>query len=302
MKARSLSLHGCLSKLNKVCSVQSTGSRAFSTAFDPWHYLHYDTARRDQANSFRKVWQNDVGDFKRSLSAEEIQQFEEKLAGSEGFDQFYKKMQDLFSPRRHEAIRRSRTWDFTSNQLLRFQQSDHNALSKIVFDTDDVFVDEFQTKYLLYPQHDINGLLVDFDLCDLRLMCALQAIDMYGGPAIMPVFGCRKNYHFAIPDPTQHTAHWLTCMHGDKHTLYDLVLVTSITAIKENKKINQLWFRDKLESLQPNALKEEEFREYAQEFSLMDTETFNDKLERAFVAFQTDAGVSQVEPVFKTDI
>lgn len=34
----------------------------------------------------------------------------------------------------------------------------------------------------------------------------------------------------------------------------------------------------------------------------MDTDTFNDRLDRAFVAFQTDDGVSELKPRFDTDI
>ena len=50
------------------------------------------------------------------------------------------------------------------------------------------------------------------------------------------------------------------------------------------------------------AIKEEEWREYAKEFMMLDTNTFNDKLDRAFAAFQTDDGVSELEPKFKTEI
>ena len=35
---------------------------------------------------------------------------------------------------------------------------------------------------------------------------------------------------------------------------------------------------------------------------MLDTSTFNDKLDRAFAAFQTDDGVSELEPKFKTEI
>ena len=82
-------------------------------------------------------------------------------------------------------------------------------------------------------------------------MCALQAIDVYGGPQLSPIFGCRNNYHYNIPDPNGHSAYWLNCLY-DKITQHDVVLISVLSAIKENKPINQLYFREKLESLEPN--------------------------------------------------
>ena len=50
------------------------------------------------------------------------------------------------------------------------------------------------------------------------------------------------------------------------------------------------------------AMKDDEWRELAKEFMTMDTDTFHDKLDRAFVAFQTDEGVSELRPRFDSDI
>ena len=49
------------------------------------------------------------------------------------------------------------------------------------------------------------------------------------------------------------------------------------------------------------ALKDPSFRPYAEEFMTMDTDSFHDKLDRAFIAFQTDEGVSELKPRFDTD-
>jgi len=289
------SLHGSLTNISKQC-----GPRRFSTAFDPFHFLHYDTAKRDQSAAFHKVWHNDIGDFKKHLSAEEIQEFEYRVSRSEAFDEFYAKMRELMSPRRHDAIRNTRSWRLTYDQIVQFWNDDDQALTKLVFDDDDTFTAQFKDKYL--AENDTHALLRDFELSDLRFMCAVQAIEIYGGPKINAVFGCRNNYHYNIPEPVGHSAHWMSCLY-DRNTLYDVVLVTAFSAMKEKKAINQLYFKDKLASLENNALKEEEWREYAQEFANMDTMTFNDKLDRAFVAFQTDAGVSELRPRFNnTDI
>mmetsp|Transcript_5786 Transcript_5786/g.5062 ORF Transcript_5786/g.5062 Transcript_5786/m.5062 type:complete len:306 (+) Transcript_5786:18-935(+) len=276
-----------------------------STAFDPWHYLHKDTVRKEQAQSFRKVWKNDIGDFKKSLSPQEIQLFEDKVAKSESFEEFYAKMKELFSPRRHHAIKTTKTWEFTQTQMIKYLNTDSNALISIIFDDDETFTNEFRNKYLLSEiEGKDDGLLSMFPLSDLRFMSSCIAIDIYsnGKTTITPIFGCRNNYHFNIPDPNGHSAHWLSCLYANKTTLYDIVLISVLNAIKENKPINQLYFKDKLQSLEQNALKEDEWREYAQEFMAMDTDTFNDRLDRAFVAFQTDDGVSELKPRFDTDI
>merc|ERR1712087_134973 len=71
---------------------------------------------------------------------------------------------------------------------------------------------------------------------------------------------------------------------------------------KEGAPVNQLWFRNKLEAMEDNALKDPSWRTYAEEFMTTDTASFYDKLDRAFVAFQTDEGVSELNPRFDTDI
>jgi len=273
-----------------------------STAFDPWHYLHQDTVKRDQSESFRRVWKNDIGDFKRSLTASEIEQFEERVSKTEGFDDFYAKMIELFSPRRHHAIRNTRTWAFTHCQLVEYLKADDEALIKMVFAEDEVFEEQFMAKYL--SPMDRTGLLTDFSFADLRFMCAVQAIDIYGGedgPKLSAMFGCRRHYHHNLPDPDGHSAHWINCLY-DKVTQHDVVLITVLNAMKEGRAIDQLYFRDKLSSMDSNAMKDDEWRELAKEFMTMDTDTFHDKLDRAFVAFQTDEGVSELRPRFDSDI
>ena len=111
-----------------------------STAFDPWHYLHHDTVKKEQAESFRKVWKNDIGDFKKSLSPKEIELFEEKVQKTDSFEEFYAKMKELFSPRRHDAIRTTRTWEFTKKQLIEYLNNDKNALQNVIFNDDDYFI------------------------------------------------------------------------------------------------------------------------------------------------------------------
>jgi len=273
-----------------------------STAFDPWHYLHQDTVRRDQSESFRRVWRGDIGDFKKSLTAEEIQKFEDRVLKAEGFDAFYAKMVELFSPRRHHAIRNTRTWAFTRHQLLDYLKEDEQALTNMVFADDAVFEQQFMAKFL--TPRDSTGLLTDFSFADLRFMCAVQAVDIYGGedgPRLSAVFGCRRNYHWNLPDPDGHSAHWIGCQH-DTVTAHDVVLITALNAMKEGRAIDQLYFRDKLDSMHSNALKDDEWRELAKEFMTMDTDTFHDKLDRAFVAFQTDEGESELRPRFDSDI
>ena len=49
-------------------------------------------------------------------------------------------------------------------------------------------------------------------------------------------------------------------------------------------------------------MKDDEWRGLAKEFMTMDTDTFHDQLDRAFVAFQTDEGVSELRPRFDSDI
>lgn len=241
-------LHGLSKRANNLYNIQCRTS----TAFDPWHYLHQDTVRKEQAESFRKVWKNDIGDFKQSLSPEEIQLFNDKVAKSESFEEFYSKMKELFSPRRHHAIRTTKTWEFTTEQTVKYLNNNKNAISNIIFDDDDSFISEFKNKYLLSEIEKDDGLLSMFPLSDLRFMCSCIAIEVYGGPSISPVFGCRNNYHFNIPDPNGHSAHWLTCLYSNKTTLYDIILISVLNAIKENKPINQLYFKEKLQSLEQN--------------------------------------------------
>merc|ERR1712079_991285 len=97
---------------------------------------------------------------------------------------------------------------------------------------------------------------------------------IYGGedgPKLSAMFGCRRHYH-------------------------------RNQRLKEGRAIDQLYFRDKLTSMESNAMKDDEWRELAKEFMTMDTDTFHDKLDRAFVAFQTDEGVSELRPRFDSDI
>jgi len=273
-----------------------------STAFDPWHYLHHDTAKKEQSESFRKVWRNNIGDFKQALTAEEVQMFEERVGKTEGFDEFYAKMRELFSPRRHHAIRTTRTWQFTRRQIDEFAARDESALATLMFGGDEEFEREFVAKHL--RPCDSEGLLSDFVVADLRFQCAVQALDAYtgdSGPRLSPVFGCREHYHFNLPDASGHSAHWLECMFSDRVTKHDLVLLTVLCAVKEGAPVNQLWFRSKLEAMEDNALKDPGWRPFAEEFMTTDTDSFHDKLDRAFVAFQTDEGVSELKPRFDTD-
>ena len=162
-------------------------------------------------------------------------------------------MKELFSPRRHHAIRTTKTWQFTTDKVLEYLNDDKNALINIIFNDDKIFISEFKNKYL-FSECDgkTGGLLSMFPLSDLRFMSACCAIDVYGGPKMSAVFGCRNNYHYNIPDINGHSAHWLNCLFSNKSTLYDIILISSLNAIKENKPINQLYFKEKLQSLDQN--------------------------------------------------
>jgi len=293
------SLHGLRSASQRLQYIQCRQS----TAFDPWHYLHHDTVKKEQSESFRKVWKNNIGDFKQGLTAEEVQMFEERVQQTEGFDEFYAKMKELFSPRRHHAIRTTRTWQYARRQVAEFAQRDESALTLLMFGDDTEFEDEFAAKYL--RPGDSEGLLSDFVFADLRYLCAVQALDAYvgeEGPRLSAVFGCRERYHFNVPDACAHSAHYLDCMYSDRVSKHDLVLLSVLCAVKEGAPVNQLWFRNKLEAMEDNALKDPSWRTYAEEFMTTDTDSFYDKLDRAFVAFQTDEGVSELNPRFDTDI
>merc|ERR1719373_387946 len=222
------SLHGLQ---QRVCQRLHHVQYRQSTAFDPWHYLHQDTVKRDQSESFRRVWKNDIGDFKRSLTASEIEQFEERVSKGEGFDDFYAKMVELFSPRRHDAIRNTRTWAFTHCQLVEYLKEDEQALVQMVFGDDEEFERQFMSRFL--TPMDSAGLLADFEFADLRFMCAVQAIDIYGGdggPKMTAVFGCRRHFHHNMPCPDGHSAHWINCLY-DKVTMHDVVLITALNAM-----------------------------------------------------------------------
>jgi len=295
------SVHGLHARVRQQVGLQHVSCRQ-STAFDPWHYLHQDTVKRDQTESFRRVWKNDIGDFKRSLTASEMAQFEERVSRGEGFDDFYAKMVELFSPRRHHAIRNTRTWAFSRRQIGEFLKEDERALVDLVFGDDEQFESQFRSRFL--TPMDSTGLLADFSFADLRFLCAVQAIDIYGGddgPKLSAIFGCRRHYHHQLPDPDGHSAHWINCLF-DKATMHDVVLITALNAMKDGRPIDQLYFREKLDSMHSNAMKDDEWRELAKEFMTMDTDTFHDKLDRAFVAFQTDEGVSELRPRFDSDI
>eukprot|EP01084_Bolivina_argentea_P188167 323987_1 len=272
--------------------------KLFSTAFDPYHYLHSDTVQKQQRESFARVWDKNPNNFKEFLTPSEIELFETKVAQTKCFDDFYAKMKELYSPRRHDAIRNTRTWQLCHTQVEKYNNnSDNNeGIINIIFGNDEIFLNEFKNKYL-NPNKILSELLWDFSFADLRFMCALQAINIYGGPSLTAIFGNRNNYHYNIPDPNGHSAYWLNCLY-DKITSHDLVLVSCLSAIKENKPINQIYFKDKLNSLETNAMKEETWKVYAVEFSKIDTIHFMDKLDRAFVAFQTDYGVSELRPRF----
>merc|ERR1712013_673737 len=206
----------------------------------------------------------------------------------------------------------TRTWQFTRRQICEFAESDESALTTLMFGDDAQFEREFAAKYLRTAAGDTEGLLSDFVFADLRFLCAVQALDVYvesqsqggegEGPQISPVFGCREHYHFNVPDVSAHSAHWLECMFSDRVTKHDLVLLTVLCAVKEGQPISQLWFRNKLEAMEDNALKDPSWRPYAEEFMTTDTDSFHDKLDRAFVAFQTDEGVSELKPRFDTDL
>eukprot|EP00483_Globobulimina_turgida_P010355 UN10375 len=100
-------------------SINQHHYRLFSTAFDPWHYLHSDTVKKEQAESFRKVWNSNIGNFKELLTSSEIELFESRVSKSDCFDEFYFKMKELFSPRRHDAIRNTRTWQLTYDSIIK---------------------------------------------------------------------------------------------------------------------------------------------------------------------------------------
>lgn len=67
--------------------------------------------------------------------------------------------------------------------------------------------------------------------------CAAQCFDAAGAPRITAVFGCRKKYHYKIPDPLENSAHWMGCIY-DKIKPRQVVLLCTLNAIKEGKQVS----------------------------------------------------------------
>jgi len=272
------------------CTIQ----QRYSSAFDPDNYLHFENVRNEQSKTFYEVWTTNKNDVKQYLTEKEIAIMDKKVQKTMTLDEFEDKLKGLWGPKRHHFVRQTNTWKYVNECVNKWLQANHP--SSLVFGTDEEFV-VFQKTYLKDPE----SLLKDFTLADLRYMCALMAIDYTGGPKLTAVFGCRKRYHYSFPDPLLHSAHWLDCVY-DKCTLEERVLLTCVNAIKEDKPISLQYFREKLESMKHNALKDIEWSSICEKFIKLKTEEFNDKFDRVFVGYQTDKGVTQLQTRFDTDI
>mmetsp|Transcript_78820 Transcript_78820/g.96379 ORF Transcript_78820/g.96379 Transcript_78820/m.96379 type:complete len:290 (+) Transcript_78820:609-1478(+) len=283
--------HKIIKPINNILNINCKRN---VTAFDPFYYLHENSANRDQNKTFAKVFHENIGDFKSKLSDDELKLLSTKVDQITGFEEFKDKMRGLMGPKRHEFIRKTRTWQFVNECVI--QYCNENGVIPLIFGEDNEF-DEFKNEYLIKEE----TLLADFVYADLRFMAACCAIDYCNGPKISAVFGCRNQYHYKYPDVYGHSATWQNCIY-DRCDTEQLVILTALNAIKDNEPINVDYFYKNLNSMDDNALKDDSWRPFATKYRDMDSLTFYDKFDRSFIAFQTDPGVSPLSVRFPNDL
>lgn len=282
----------CLSKIchNKLFNT----SLRNSSAFEPFFYLHDQTVREKQMKTFEKVWDSNLENFKDRMTDNELALMEHKIKKSRSFEDFEQTIKDLMSPQRHHRIRKLRTWAVTNNALYDYAETQHP--SNLIFGDDQVFR-EFFTKYVF----DEEDLLRDFEFCDLRYMVANQAIEYLTGIKCTAVFGNRTSYHYTFPCALTHSAKWNLQIY-DRIKPREVVFLSCIQGLREDKPLNTEWFKDLLNSVDHNAYKEEEFRTFAQYCTVMPHSKFIDQFDRVFNRFQTTPGVTDLTVRYDTDL
>jgi len=205
----------------------------FISSFVYKAFSHEDNVLKLQNETFKRVWENDIGDFKRLLTKDEIEAFQKKVDLTASFDQVHKKFQDLFGPHRHACIRETRTWKFLQASVNSWLDSHHP--SDLVFGS--------ESDFLIFYNANLkdNHLFSDFKICDLRYAVTCAVIDYVGGPKITLLFGCRNSYRIKYPSHKDNTAKWQVSVF-DKLDKGEVVLMAAMQCIAEKKLINVDFF------------------------------------------------------------